>query len=116
MASIVSLYRELGKDCVKLDLKEREALEEFSKNYEVVNYEYEAILSVCKPGEEFHSSFEIANAVKYQSNLPINVKKLSQGMKILGFKPARKRINGKQCRGWLVKLFGASPFDGDKDF
>jgi predicted P-loop ATPase len=109
LAELARLYNTLGKDCVKLNADDRKALEEYSQSYETLNLEKEAILDVCKPGDEFRTSSQILSLMKDHGAIAINPKKISQQLKKIGFKPHRKLIEGRNVRGWLVKIIRFDP-------
>ena len=103
LANVLALYLQRGKGCSHLSFDESDALQEYSRGFQTINFEQEAILTLFQPGDQFYTAAQLAENIKREyPGGHINPKKLSQELRILQFTPARRRLNGCQIRGWLV--------------
>lgn len=103
LANVLDIYQKRGKGCSNLSFSDSDALQEYSKGFQTVNFEQEAILTLYEPGTQFYTSAQLAENIKreYSGSL-INPRKLAQELRTLNFPQSRRRINGRHVRGWLV--------------
>lgn len=107
-ANLLHIYNERGLKCTELTFSETDQLQDYSKGFQTVNLEQEAILTVVEPGDEvFMTATEIADTIAQQFSIRINPKKISQEMRNMGFQQGRKLINKQHLRGWYVKFIPA---------
>ena len=69
LANIVALYQQKGKGSMILSYADSDALQEYSKSFQTVNFEQEAILTLYQPGTAFYTTVQIAANIRQERTL-----------------------------------------------
>ncbi|MBK8501976.1 MAG: PriCT-2 domain-containing protein [Saprospiraceae bacterium] len=102
LANVLVRYHQLGEDATRLSYAESDSLQDYSKGFQTVNFEQEAILAMYEPGNRFFTSGQLAEAIKNVYGANVNARKLSEEFRRLEFPSTRRRIGDQHVRGWLV--------------
>ena len=84
-----------------------------SEEYTVTNVEQELIQRFFRHGDDFMPVTQITDILSERTNLKVDARNISQELSKLGFKKARKRVNGSNLHGFYVEvvpdMFGDLP-------
>ena len=102
-ASILSNYRELGPNSTRLSFDESDALQEYSRGFQTPNFEAEAILTMYERGDIFIPSVDLVGRIRMEYGAQINMKRIPEEFRRLGFQAGRRHMEGRHLRGFLVR-------------